>query len=154
MLWCSTTGNAESLAARCVGQLTDAGIPAEASCMAGTEVSQLVAAEYVLLVASTFGDGDPPDNGSAFWQVLASESAPRLESLHFSVLALGDSSYDQFCGFGRSLDERLSALGATRLLPHAECDGQIWPRPVNGLRGSVSVLPDRESRRPRGLWYR
>ncbi len=123
VLWCSTTGNAESLAARCVGQLTDAGIPAEASCMAGTEVSQLVAAEYVLLVASTFGDGDPPDNGSAFWQVLASESAPRLESLHFSVLALGDSSYDQFCGFGRSLDERLSALGATRLLPHAECDG-------------------------------
>ena len=123
VLWCSTTGNAESLASRCVQQLSDAGIPAKANCMAGADVSQLAAEKHVLLVASTFGDGDPPDNGSAFWQALASASAPRLESLHFSVLALGDSSYDQFCGFGRLLDQRLSALGATRLLPLAECDG-------------------------------
>lgn len=83
-----------------------------------------LARERLLLVAiSTQGDGDPPDAARAFVDFLASRRAPALPELAYAVFALGDSSYPKFCHAGRNVDERLAALGATRL--HARVDADL-----------------------------
>src|SRR5206468_9892989 len=76
----------------------------------------------LIIVTSTWGDGDPPDNAAGFWQHLNSGAAPQVEHLSYSVLALGDKNYSDFCGAGKKFDERLEQLGAKRIHPRAECD--------------------------------
>ena len=122
VLWASTTGNAQAFARRCAEQLLHAGLAVKLRAMDSVSVNDMAAAPRVLLLASTFGDGDPPANGAALWAALSAENAPALSRMAFSVLAFGDASYAQFCGFGRKLDARLAALGAQRLLACQVCD--------------------------------
>ncbi|AMN81108.1 bifunctional nitrate reductase/sulfite reductase flavoprotein subunit alpha [Pseudomonas azotoformans] len=124
LLWASQTGNAEALAERFAKRLRDAGITVELSAMADFPASKLASTHTLALISSTFGDGDPPDNGEGFWHSL-STAETRLESLRFAVLALGDPSYEQFCNHGKQLDQRLLELGATRLLERVDCDTEF-----------------------------
>jgi sulfite reductase (NADPH) flavoprotein alpha-component len=90
--------------------------------MAGYKVRQLKRESYLFVIVSTHGEGDPPDNAGVFHEFLHSKKAPKLESLRFSVLALGDSSYEHFCKTGRDFDIRLEALGGQRFSERVDCD--------------------------------
>ncbi|HKI72830.1 MAG TPA: sulfite reductase subunit alpha [Verrucomicrobiae bacterium] len=93
-----------------------------------------------VIVTSTWGDGDPPENAAAFWQHLNSHAAPRLDHLSYSVLALGDKNYSDFCGAGKKFDERLEQLGARRIHPRADCDVDYETTAKQWMEGLWSAL--------------
>ena len=144
--YASQTGNAEELATQTAQSLQLAGIPVRLCALAELTAMDLQQAERALFLVSTYGEGDAPDNAAAFMgRLMTGELA--LPQLHYAVLALGDRSYGQFCGFGRALDAWLATQGAARLFQRIEVDRSAsaaieqWFQHLSHLAGT-SDAPD------------
>lgn len=122
ILYGSQTGNAQNLAGQTGKTLEAKGFNVKVASMSEFKPNTLKKLENLLIVVSTHGEGEPPDNALSFHEFLHGKRAPKLENLRFSVLSLGDSSYEFFCQTGKEFDQRLEELGGTRLYPRVDCD--------------------------------
>ena len=140
ILYGSQTGNARGLAKKSAQTLEANGYQVTVSAMSDFKPNNLKKLQNLLIIASTHGEGDPPDNAISFHEFLYSKRAPKLEDLHFSVLALGDSSYEFFCQTGKDFDGRLEELGGTRLYPRFDCDVDFDEPAAEWLEGVLASL--------------
>jgi sulfite reductase (NADPH) flavoprotein alpha-component len=131
ILFGTESGNAEALAAQARKVAAKLGFAPKVVDMADFSVADAAATENLLIVASTWGEGDPPQRAVDFYEALMADDAPRFERTRFAVLALGDRAYVQFCEIGRRIDERLAALGGARVADRVECDLD-YETPANG----------------------
>ncbi|MFP5406445.1 MAG: flavodoxin domain-containing protein, partial [Gammaproteobacteria bacterium] len=122
ILFASESGNAAALAKEIESRAQGVGIRASVEDLARYKTRGLADEETVLFIASTHGEGEPPETAASFFEFLSSRKAPSLERLRFAVLALGDSTYEFFCEAGKVLDRRLEELGGVRLLDRCDCD--------------------------------
>jgi len=122
VLFGSQSGNSQKLAKKLTGKLQEHGFQVTLSSMSDFKANTLKKVQNLLIVVSTHGEGEPPDNAISFHEFLHSKRAPGLEGLRFSVLALGDTSYEFFCQTGKDFDKRLEELGGKRLTPRVDCD--------------------------------
>lgn len=122
VLWGSQTGNAEGLAKKLVKRLKKGNFEPEMHDMAAYDRSRLPQEKNLLIITSTYGDGEPPDNAADLYDWILTDDAPKLEGVSYSVLSLGDTSYPDFCKCGIDFDERLAALGASRIADRVDSD--------------------------------
>ncbi|WP_345619674.1 sulfite reductase subunit alpha [Streptomyces ziwulingensis] len=122
VLFGTQTGNAEFLAGEVVAGARGRGLGARATALDDVPPEKLAAMSHVLVVTSTYGEGELPDNALLFWEALQAEAAPRLEGLRYAVLGLGDRGYDDFCQAAKVIDTRLEQLGAVKLHERVDCD--------------------------------
>ncbi len=118
----SQTGNARAVAEQLQQKLAAAGVNATHTAAADYKPKNLAAERLVLLVTSTQGEGEPPEEALSLYKLLSGKKAPKLAGLRFAVLGLGDSSYPLFCGAARDFDRLLADLGGERLLERQDCD--------------------------------
>lgn len=122
ILYGSQTGNAKGIAQSLQAKAEAAGYTSKLLSMADYKPRQIKAETHVAIVASTHGEGEPPDDAIELHEFLGSKKAPKNANLKYSVLSLGDSSYEFFCQTGKDFDERLAKLGGTAVVPRVDCD--------------------------------
>ncbi|CAI8972804.1 assimilatory sulfite reductase (NADPH) flavoprotein subunit [Methylocaldum szegediense] len=140
VLFGSQTGNAQRIAKALHARLQQSGISARLEDMATYKSAQLRRDRCLFVIVSTHGEGEPPDSARPFYEFLFSKKAPKLDGLQFSVLALGDTSYEHFCKTGREFDSRLEDLGASRCHPRIDCDVDYEEAAEAWMKGVLEVL--------------
>ena len=121
----SQTGNAKRVAEQLAQAASSQGLAVRLLRADQYPVRELKDERLLYVVISTQGEGDPPDDALGFVEFLNSRRAPKLPQLTFGVLGLGDSSYPQFCGIAQAIDQRLEALGGSRVHPVGMADLDI-----------------------------
>ncbi|GGH23710.1 assimilatory sulfite reductase (NADPH) flavoprotein subunit [Paenibacillus segetis] len=146
ILFGSQTGNCQRLAGSLSRKLEEHGFQVTLAAMNKFKPNNLKKVENLLILASTHGEGEPPDNARSFYEFLNSKRAPQLDQLWFSVLSLGDTSYEFFCQTGKDFDRRLEELGGQRLSPRVDCDldydepaGEWIEAVLNSLNARIHV---------------
>jgi sulfite reductase (NADPH) flavoprotein alpha-component len=140
ILFATESGNAETLAASVRKAAQKLGFAARTADVGTLSVAEAAKAENLLMIASTWGEGDPPQRAADFYNAILAPDAPRFDKTRFSVLALGDRAYVNFCSTGRTFDERFAALGGRRLAPVLECDVD-YAAPANAwIKSTLDLL--------------
>ncbi|MGQ3003048.1 MAG: sulfite reductase subunit alpha [Hydrogenophaga sp.] len=148
--YASQTGQAEELALQTAQALHTAGVPVRLAPLSQISLADLQQADRLLCIASTYGEGDPPDSAVLFARQVMANAGVTLSHLHVGLLALGDKTYAHFCGFGRQLDQWLMDRGAQALFERIDVDKsdpdalQRWRQHLAHLAGT-SDLPDWEA---------
>ncbi len=142
ILFGSESGNAEGLAQQAKKEASRRGFRVTVADMADRSAADLARERNLLVITSTWGDGDPPDNAMALHAALMSPNAPSFAGVSFAVCALGDTSYDKFCQTGKDFDRRLAELGAERFHERMDCDLD-YEAPFNQWLGGVLVALER-----------
>lgn len=122
ILYGTETGNAEDLAEQTFQRAKDVGIEARIENVFNFPAEKLKEEQRVAIVISTWGEGDPPDEATDFCESLWNDEVTGLDNLEYTICALGDTGYEDFCGCGRKIDEALERNGAKRILDRKECD--------------------------------
>lgn len=145
ILYGTETGNSRDLAKALASAASEFGLAPKLADLSDYKVRQLKDEEDILFVVSTYGEGDPPQPSVGFFEFVEGPRAPRLEGVRFSVLALGDSTYEKYCEAGKRIDLRLEELGATRLSPRVDCDID-YDEPAAAWSAAVVALLGAEAR--------
>ncbi len=140
ILYGTQTGNAEGVANDAAAAARLQGFDVMVSGLDEIELDEFAGLNHVLIVTSTYGEGEMPDNAELFWEALSASTAPRLEGVSYSVLALGDTSYDGFCQAGKLFDTRLEQLGANRLVGRVDCDIDYEAPAAEWVQSAVGSL--------------
>jgi sulfite reductase (NADPH) flavoprotein alpha-component len=122
IVYATESGNSEKLAGDLAKAARKNGLKPTVVDMADLDVGSLASARRLVVVAATWGEGEPPARAARAYNELMGEGAPRLDGIEFGVLALGDSAYAEFCATGRKIDQRLAALGGKRVVERVDCD--------------------------------
>jgi len=122
ILYASESGNCERLANDLAKAARKNALKPALVDMADLDLATLPAMKRLVVIAATWGEGDPPARAVRAFNELMSENAPSLDGVEFGVLALGDTAYVEFCAIGKKIDERLEKLGAKRLVDRVDCD--------------------------------
>jgi len=121
VLYGTESGTSEALAEKTAKRAKSQGAKVKLVNMADAKLAELKGVENLLVIVSTWGDGEPPEAAEFFYNALMNESVD-LSKVNFSVCALGDTSYDKFCQTGKDVDARLETLGAKRIVDRQDCD--------------------------------
>lgn len=147
VLFATQSGTSERLAKKLVKELKHHGHAPELASLDSYTTASLAEQTHALVLASTYGEGDPPDGAQSFAESISLLSAPRLDNLRYAVFALGDTSYEHFCKFGADLDARFYALGGTRLCARVDAGVEVdapfeqWKSAVLASLTQVSDSP-------------
>lgn len=144
ILYGTETGNAAELARGLEAKLKERGLACTLSDMADYKQRQLGQEQDVLIIVSTYGEGDPPQPATGFFEFVEGRKAPKLPDARFAVLALGDSTYEFYCQAGKRLDARFEELGAKRLSPRVDCDVDYEDAAAAWMESIISQLATEE----------
>ena len=122
IVFASESGNSEKLAGDVAKQARKLGFKPQIIDMADLDMAALAKSKRLVVIAATWGEGEPPARATRVYNELMGEGAPRLDGVAFGVLALGDTAYAEFCAIGKKIDERLAALGGKRVVERVDCD--------------------------------
>ena len=139
----SQTGNAKLVADKVAAELTEAGIAVKRVALKDYKAKTIADEKYLLLVTSTQGEGEPPEEGVVLHKLLNGKKAPKLNELQFAVLGLGDSSYPNFCQAGKDFDQRFAELGATRLFERVDADLDYSATAEQWSRDIVAIVKEK-----------
>ncbi|MEA2870133.1 MAG: sulfite reductase flavoprotein alpha-component [Hyphomicrobiales bacterium] len=140
ILYATESGNSEKLAGDVAKSARKLGFKPSLVDMADLDVASLAGVKRLIVIAATWGEGDPPARAIRAYKDLMSEKAPRLDGTEFGVLALGDTAYVEFCAIGKALDERLAALGAKRIADRVDCDLDFAEPAATWIGATLKVL--------------
>ncbi|MEM0993464.1 MAG: sulfite reductase flavoprotein subunit alpha [Bacteroidota bacterium] len=145
IIYGTQTGNAEAMANEAANVAKKNGLAPQVLDMGDIDLATLAQTERILVVTSTYGEGEMPDNAQVLWDDITSDSAPRFEGSYFSVLALGDTSYDGFCEAGIQWDKRLEQLGAQRVLDRVDCDVDYEAPSMEWIEKVIPIIAEKGS---------
>jgi sulfite reductase (NADPH) flavoprotein alpha-component len=141
ILWGSQSGNAENLA-QVIGDSLSSEFEVEVTDMGEIDPSEIENIKNLIIVTSTYGDGEPPDNASEWMSFIKFEEELDLSHLNYAVIGLGDTYYPHFCQAGKDFDEYLSKRGAHAMLKRLDCDlyyEEQYPEWVNELKSVLKI---------------